>query len=252
MTAAISITYLHHSGFAARMQDTLLIFDDAREAPDDPEATLATGYVTPSLIAAHKQTYVFVSHAHSDHFNPRIYDLSAHGDVTYILGYDVPEPHEGIRMKVGDTFSRGDLQVIAYGSTDEGVSFMVQIGAWTLFHAGDLNLWHWREESTLKEIEDAEIDYLETVAPILGQPIDFAFFPLDPRMGEMYDAGALHFLMHAKPRVMIPMHWWDRSSAATDFARRNKTGHVEIVPLITPGETIQAQKDAAGHITLIM
>lgn len=249
MASALQVTYLHHSGFAVQTPDTLLIFDDAQDPPDE-EGSLANGHITRSLIASHKRTLYLISHAHSDHFNPKIYDMADVGNVQYVLGYDVPIPHPGFRMMPNERISFGGIEIRAYGSTDEGVSFYVRVEGWNLFHAGDLNLWHWREESSLKEIEQAEADYLQTVAPIVGQPIDFAFFPLDPRMGERYDAGAQHFLMHAKPRIMIPMHWWDRSDAAKDFARRNRSRHAEIIALTTPGETIHAQKLEDGAITL--
>lgn len=249
MASAIQITYLQHSGFAIRTRDTLLIFDDAQPLAG-PGDTLSNGHITKALIESHQRAIYFASHAHNDHFNPDIYKMANVGIVHYVLGYDIPDRYSGYHLQPGDTLSLSGAEITAFGSTDEGVSFLVRIDGWSIFHAGDLNLWHWRQESTLKEIEQAEKDYLEAVAPLIGEQIDFAFFPLDPRMGEMYDAGALHFLMHVKPKVMIPMHWWGRSDAATGFARRNRTRHVEIVALTTPGETIRAQKQDDGGITI--
>lgn len=249
MSTPIQITYLHHSGFAVRTRDTLLVFDDAQGKPGEGDS-LKNGRISRALLEAHQRTIFFVSHAHADHFNPEIYNLDSTGIVHYVLGYDVPDRYGGYRMKPGDTLSLAGSEITAFDSTDEGVSFLVKIDGWTLFHAGDLNLWHWRAESTVKEIEQAEKAYLAAVQPLIGQPVDFAFFPLDPRMGEMYDAGALHFLMHVKPHVMIPMHWWDRSDAAKGFARRNRSRHVEILALTEPGETIRAEKQEDGGIIL--
>lgn len=251
MTGAVQITYLNHSGFAVRSHDTLLVFDNAQGKPMEGDS-LTNGRITRALIEGHQRTLFFVSHAHADHFNEAIYDFSDAGMVHYVLGDDLPERHSGYRLSKGDTLSLGGAEITAYGSTDEGVSFLVNINGWTLFHAGDLNLWHWREQSTLKEIEEAEKAYEEAVAPLLGQEIDFAFFPLDPRMGEMYDAGALHFTMHVKPRIMIPMHWWGRADAALDFARRNRIKYVEILALTKPGETIRATKQEDGEIVIDM
>lgn len=249
MAAPIQLTYLLHSGFAVRTHQTLLVFDDA-QPPASENDSLSNGHITQALIDAHAQTYFFVSHAHGDHFNPDIYRFASSASVQYILGYDIPQEYEGMRMRPGESRALAGLEVRAYDSTDEGVSFLVSLEGWTLFHAGDLNLWHWRGESTPKEIEQAETEYLRAVEPIIGQEIDFAFFPLDPRMGEMYDAGALHFLMHAKPRVMIPMHWWNRPDVPVDFARRNHSKRVEIVPMIEPGETLRAKKSPDGQILL--
>lgn len=119
---------------------------------------------------------MFVSHHHDDHFSPTIYDLCGE-KATYILGFDIPEPHRGVRMAPGDERGFGALTVHAYGSTDEGVSFYVNFAGITLFHAGDLNLWHWRDESSITEIEAAERAFYDCVAPIPKQKIDVAFFP---------------------------------------------------------------------------
>ena len=69
-------------------------------------------------------------------------------------------------------------------------------------------------------------------------------------MGAMYDAGALHFAMNVKPRVMIPMHFWGRADAALEFARRNRSRQVEIIALTRPGETLQAAKSEDGAISV--
>lgn len=251
MPEPIQITYLDHSGFAVRVKDTLLIFDDAQGKVNSGDS-LENGRITRELIEAHQRTLYFVSHAHADHFNEAIYDFSDVGMVHYILGSDLPQGYSGYHMSKGETISVGGAEITAYDSTDEGVSFYVHIDGWALFHAGDLNLWHWREQSTLKEIEQAEKAYEAAIAPLEGQKVDFAFFPLDPRMGEMYDAGALYFSMHIKPRIMIPMHWWGRADAALDFARRNRSKHVEILALTKPGQTIRAMKGEDGEIAVEM
>ena len=251
MASPIQITYLSHSGFAVCVGDTLLVFDDAQGKPGAAD-TLESGRITPGFIKQHQRALFFISHAHADHFSPDIYAYQDAGMVHYVLGYDVPERYSGYRLRPGDTLELGGVSVTAHASTDEGVSFLVRVGGWSLFHAGDLNLWHWREQSTLKEIAEAEREYEQAVAPLLGQPIDFAFFPVDPRMGEMYDAGALHFTMHVKPRVMIPMHWWGRADVALEFARRNRTKHVEIIALTKPGETLWAQKREDGDIVVTL
>ncbi|MCL1965323.1 MAG: MBL fold metallo-hydrolase [Firmicutes bacterium] len=249
MPGSIQISYLSHSGFAVRTRDTLLVFDDAGGKPRNGDS-LETGHVTRPLIDEHQRTIFFVSHSHADHFSPAIYDFSDAGMVHYVLGDDLPERYSGYRMSPGDKLSLGGAEITAFDSTDEGVSFLVAIDGWMLFHAGDLNLWHWREESTLREIEQAERDYEAAVRPLENQPIDIAFFPLDPRMGEMYDAGALHFLMSVKPRVMIPMHWWGRADVALEFTRRNRSKHVEILPLTKPGQTVQISKGDGGEVLL--
>ena len=248
MSGAIQVTYINHSGFFVSAGETLLVFDDASEKADT-EDDAGDGRVTRALVSAHKRTLFFTSHAHADHFNPHIYDFPGE-TVYYILGDDVPEKYSGYRLSEGDKLTVGGAKVTAFGSTDEGVSFYVDLNGWTFFHAGDLNLWHWREHSTLKEIEQSEREYELAVAPLIGQPVDIAFFPVDPRMGEMHDAGALHFLMHVKPCVFIPMHWWGREDVAIEFARKNQEKHTETIALTRPGQFIRASKAENGSVLI--
>ena len=130
------------------------------------------------------------------------------------------------------------MSVQAFGSTDEGVSFLVDVAGVKIFHAGDLNLWHWRDESSIAQIEAAERAFYDCVASIPKENIDLAFFPVDPRQGSMYDAGAGYFVMTVKPRIMIPMHFQGRGDVAMRFALTGETKSTKIVALEQPGESI--------------
>ena len=142
-------------------------------------------------------------------------------------------------MNPGDEQGFGRVQVNAFGSTDEGVSFLVEYEGVKLFHAGDLNLWHWRDESSITEIEKAERAFYDCVAPIPQEKIDLAFFPVDPRQGSMYDAGAGYFVMTVKPKIMIPMHFQGRGDVAMRFALMGETKHTKVVALEHPGDSIE-------------
>ena len=156
----------------------------------------------------------------------------------YIVGFDVPQPHRGVRMNPGEERVFGPVEVKAFGSTDEGVSFLVTYSGIKVFHAGDLNLWHWRDESSIGDIEAAERAFYDCVDPIPREEIDLAFFPVDPRQGSMYDAGAGYFVMTVKPKIMIPMHFQGRGDVAMRFSVMNETKMTKIVPLETPGDHI--------------
>lgn len=236
----ITITYLNHSGFSVKIGSTLLIFD---YYPGDAASAGDPGVLGSADLRRYTLVVVFVSHAHADHFDKRIYDWNdGSGRVRYVLGYDVPLGNEGHRMHAGDTYSIKGVSVEAFDSTDEGVSFLVQVSGYSIFHAGDLNLWHWREESSLHDIELAEAAFHRAVKPLEGRDIDVAFFPVDPRQGTLYDAGGTYFVMAVKPRVMIPMHWQGRADVALDFARRNRSRKVEVQALVHPGESITLEK----------
>ena len=227
----IAVTYLGGSGFLVALGDIGLLFD-ASEHGADPR-------ILPGRedLAAFRKLYVFVSHRHEDHFSETIYDLCGESAV-YIVGFDLPQPYRGVRMSPGDEQGFGPVNVRAFGSTDEGVSFLVTCAGVSLFHAGDLNLWHWRDESSIMEIEAAERAFYDCVAPIPKGEIDVAFFPVDPRQGSMYDAGAGYFVMTVKPRILIPMHFQGRSDVAVRFALMNETNHTKVVALEQPGDHI--------------
>lgn len=227
----VAIEYLGGSGFLVAIGETGFLFDasehgaDKRSLPDR------------DALSAFKKLYVFVSHHHDDHFSEAIYDLCG-DDAVYILGFDVPQPHRGERMKPGEERGFGPVSVQAFGSTDEGVSFLVEYTGITFFHAGDLNLWHWRDESSITQIETAERAFYDCVEPIPQEKIDVAFFPVDPRQGSMYDAGAGYFVMTVKPRIMIPMHFQGRADVAVRFSLTGETKHTKIVAIEQPGDHI--------------
>lgn len=227
----IQVTYLNHSGFRVVVDGLCMVFDYW------PGETGESGRLTRADLAGYEQVIVFVSHGHPDHFTPEIYDWMEPQRVHYVLGDDVPEPYIGKRMQPGAETRIGGAFITAYDSTDLGVSFLVRYHGATLFHAGDLNLWHWRDVSTTKEIEDAERAFNRAVKPLEGLDIDVAFFPVDPRQGSLYDAGAGYFAMAVKPRLMIPMHWQGRVDVAQEFVRLNRSRRTEMVALTRPFES---------------
>lgn len=234
MDKQLKIIYHYNSGFSVQVGSTLLIFDYWE---GEGRNLSPVGRITPQFLKAFEQIFVFISHVHPDHLDPIVYTWEAEGlPITYIVSSDMPVGTRGKRLApLAERELTQDITVKAFMSTDLGVAFLVHAYGLNIFHAGDLNLWHWRQESTLREIEAAEAAYYEAIEPIKGEPIDVAMFPVDPRQGLMYDAGANHFILTMKPRVFIPMHWQDRPEVAIDFARRAKTPNTEVLALTKPG-----------------
>lgn len=239
MAGEATVTFFHHSGFSVAVEDTLLIFDYWR---GENQSLPRGAWLEDKDFQDYKQILVFVSHDHEDHFDEVIYTWDyAHLPITYIVSDDLPIGKRGKRIKPGDRMTLGGTQIQAFSSTDKGVSFYVTVGGLNIFHAGDLNLWHWREESSIREIMQAEREYYRAVAPLEQLPIDIAMFPVDPRMGGMFDAGANHFIMSVKPRLFIPMHWQNRPEVALDFSRRGHTKYTETLALTKPRERAELQ-----------
>ncbi|MDD3334869.1 MAG: MBL fold metallo-hydrolase [Eubacteriales bacterium] len=234
MDKQVKIIYYYNSGFSVQVGSTLLLFDywegEGRKLSESVR-------ITPSFLKAFEQIFIFVSHGHPDHLDPIIYTWAKENlPITYIVSNDMPIGTVGKRMAPLQVKElTRDISVKAFQSTDLGVAFLVHAYGLNIFHAGDLNLWHWRQESTLREIEAAEDAFYEAMKPMKDEKIDVAMFPVDPRQGMMYDAGANHFIMTQKPRVFIPMHWQERPEIAIDFARRGKTPHTEILAMTKPG-----------------
>ena len=242
------VTHYYHSGFSVACEETILIFD--YWLGEDEE--LAERYrLTPEILARYKQVFVFISHDHPDHLDPVVFTWKDLPGVQYIVSSDMPVGTRGRRMAPGDSLSfGGDVEVTAFDSTDLGVSFLVSFKGLQVFHAGDLNFWHWRDESTMKEIEEADAEFRKAIAPICGHPVDLAFFPLDPRQGTMFEAGANFFILSVKPRVMIPMHYFHRAEVAMEYARTASCRTTEVVALPGYGDMLRVELDEEGYLNL--
>lgn len=248
MSKMMTVTYYHHSGFSVASGDILLVFDYWRgkkvRIPD------ALG-ITPDLLARFNQVVVFISHEHEDHVDEIVYTWEQYAPVTYIIADCLPPVFKGHRMSKGSELPLSDrVRVKAYGSTDSGVSFLVTLDGMNFFHAGDLNFWHWREVSNARQIQEAEEDFRGEMADLQGVEMDVAFFPVDPRMGMHFDAGANYFMLTAKPRLLLPMHFWGRSDVIIEFARRSRTRETEIIALTNPGQAIRLDIEEDGFMNI--
>ena len=143
------IRYLFHSGFAVETPRHFLIFDYFSDQPKGRGRSLATGVVEPAEIAD-RNVVVFVSHRHPDHYNPVIFTWRKKiGRIRYVLPPDVHPPADVpgvLATRAGESYDCGDFRVRTLLSTDEGVAYAVEVDGLRLFHAGDLNWWHWEGE----------------------------------------------------------------------------------------------------------
>lgn len=243
----MQITYLFNSGFAVVMDNRLMVFDCVSTAPTGSKG-LPDGIVSAQDISRFDEVLVFVSHRHGDHFTPAIFAWrQAKADIHYILSSDLSAGRAGVFppgahfLGSGDTLRVADAEIRAFGSTDEGVSFLVSCGGRTLFHAGDLNLWHWQDESAEEEVAlatlafNAELENLARFAP----PVDVAFFPVDPRMGTDYARGAEQFIERMKPKLFVPMHFGASASRIEAFYRLAKERAYPVARVEHSGQMIK-------------
>ena len=198
----MNITCVGHSGFLVELSEYNLIFDYYTDKHN---------IINPDIFK-NKPVCVFVSHSHHDHYNKKIFEWNKWGKAIYILdsGCDCRDTQGEIyKIREGcvlDIFG-GKINIKAYGSTDEGVSFLVSLCDTVLFHAGDLNDWYWEEESTEQELIGDEENYLRIIRELAGQKIDIAFIPKDPRLGKNANRGIKFFKEIVNPDKIIPMHY---------------------------------------------
>lgn len=209
----MKVTFIAHSGFYIETESAALLFDYFKGALPDPDPG--------------KMLFVFASHVHEDHFNPEIFRLADRSSmVRFILSDDIPEsripaplmrdvsmigPHAAVEFPLPD----GEmLTVRTFRSTDEGVAFLVDVGDRRIYHAGDLNNWHWDEENEEDRLfnEAQARDYaaeLEKIAAAVGEDghvPDLAFVPLDNRLGEGGSLGLSEYMEKVSARYVFPMH----------------------------------------------
>ena len=196
----------------AETEEALLLFDYSR------------GGLSCLARAPEKPLFVFVSHAHGDHFSPEIFALrKARREVSFLLSFDlrgnaaVP-PDADVRFLDADkTYPIPGLGTVrTLLSTDEGVAFLVETGKETLFHAGDLHWWDWPGED--KEwLSEQERVFKREIALLSGVRMDAAFVVLDDRLEENYDKGLSFFLSVCACRYVLPMHFWKDGSVIRRF-----------------------------------
>jgi len=204
----MKVTYLKHSGFMVESRNYIYLFD-------------YIGGNIDKAIKSDKKIYVMVSHIHDDHFSKIIFDIATkHDNVTYILSYDVvkkikknailskmTEQLNIIRVQAHEKYKIDDIVVETLKSTDEGVAFIVSEKDGTIYHAGDLNWWHWEGEPRSWN-RNMEVNFKREIDSMRGRKIDIAFIPLDPRQEDAYYLGMNYFIKNVGANEIYPMHFW--------------------------------------------
>lgn len=239
MNGRIKVHYLYHSGFAVELDDKLLIFDYYLDRPAGGVRSLDTGVIEPEEIKGF-DTLVFSSHRHPDHFNPVIFNWRAQVPrIQYILSWDISRKfHAGCTvMKPGESASpKEGIRVRTLKSTDEGVAFLVEANGVVIYHAGDLNWWHWEGEPKAWN-NDMAARFKREMERLKGIRIDIAFLPTDPRQESHGLLGAEYFIEHVGAGVIFPMHFGDDYSImkAIEQKKASHPGFAAVQPITGRG-----------------
>lgn len=169
-----------------------------------------------SLLAEHPKhkLYIMATHSHGDHYSPCIFDahFTSHtGGVEYIFHEELRESvrREGvIFLATEGEWSDEEVKIKAFGSTDCGGSFYVEVEGYRIFHAGDLNNWHWNEEAAEVYIQLYEADWQRELRRVSESihALDLLMFPTDLRLGRDYLKGLRELLAVVEVKYLAPMH----------------------------------------------
>jgi L-ascorbate metabolism protein UlaG (beta-lactamase superfamily) len=239
----IKITYIGHSGFLIELESAYLLFDYYKgEIPK---------------LELNKTLFVFVSHKHGDHYNPEILQLrNQYNNVQYILSSDI-KLDKDISSKVEGTESialdfltvkpskeyelkdvnNNQIMIKTLKSTDCGVAFLIHYLGKTIYHAGDLNLWVWKEE-TKQFNNNMTAMFEKEMAVLKGLSIDIAFVPMDPRQEEWYSMGINQFINTATVQYIFPMHFWDKPEIIQQYKKENSisSDHTKVMDILNDGQ----------------
>lgn len=222
----MTIRYLYHSGFAIQAQTCTIVIDYYRDTCEG-ERCAENGVVAEDLLARPGKFYVLSSHGHGDHFNPVVMSWQAkRPDIIYLLSSDILDaglcaPADNVHfLAPGDTYADDCLCVRAFGSTDLGISFVLQLEGKMLLHAGDLNNWHWTGQWSEREEQEAQAHYLRELKVLQSaiSHLDVAMFPIDPRLGADCGRGAEQLFQAICVDRLLPMHFAEQFDAPARFA----------------------------------
>lgn len=245
----ITLYYIHHDGFLLYTEGCYVLFDyysdSISEYPDRPHFL--------NFIDREKPFYVVISHHHKDHFTRAVFEWGhilpnihfvISEDVRQMAGYLFrkstiyagfrPSPEQYTVLRPGEKYTDSNLTIHAFGSTDIGNSYLVEVDGKRVFHAGDLNAWIWRDESPVEELERDMRRFLDELNKIALEfpEIDLAMFPVDGRLGSSMYEGPVLFTQEIRVRNFIPMHFCNAENqeegqrfrmAAMDFAQYANT-----------------------------
>ena len=249
----MTLTYIFHSCFVLETEKVILIFDYWLDFD---------GNLLPYL-KKEKPIYVFSSHFHEDHFNSAIFEWRKQRDrITYILSKDILRHRRAgkedadVWLAKGGTWTDGLISVWATGSTDSGVSWIVETEGKRIFHAGDLNNWYARflhdavsGETIYSEEFEEDIDPIAHEKQYLGELkdirkisdiFDIVMFPVDGRIGNGYTLGGRQFIERFKVGLFVPMHFVASGfESAWRFKEYADEKNVPFWEISKEGETIE-------------
>lgn len=231
----MKIYYIYHSCFIIETESSFLIFDYFRNKQDSNQ-DFDFNELIKNIFKSNKCLYVFSSHSHQDHFSSEVLSWNNKKEnIYYILSSDIKlysSVNNLYTAKENEEFTLNNLNISTFGSTDQGISFLVKVDELNIFHAGDLNWWKWMDDTPEeeKEMESAFKAIIDNVIKT-NIIIDVAFFPVDRRLEDNYLCGGQYLIEKLNPKVFIPMHFWDDFKTTADFKQSQENAATDIIEI---------------------
>ncbi len=193
----MKVTFIKHSSFLIETDSKIFLFD----------------YYDGDLgvLPQNKDMYVFISHFHGDHYSEKIFDIE-HENIKYIIDKGVKKKIKSDKLinfvTANSEYKIDDIGIKTLKSTDEGVAFVIDFDGLMLYHAGDLNYWHWEGEGDDYNDEMGK-NYINEMKKLSKINFDIAFIPVDPRLEGAATKGLDEFLKYSSAKNIIPMHLWE-------------------------------------------
>jgi L-ascorbate metabolism protein UlaG (beta-lactamase superfamily) len=197
------IWYLGHCGWAVRTRTRFLVFDYWEQQPFRGERSLADGRIDPAELRD-LDVYVFVSHAHGDHYDPTILSWAQTvPTITYLFGWTAHLDLEYRNMGGGRVERSFDGMAVSTVSHEfDGipeVAYLVRVDGLVIYHSGD--------HASTSEVPNAT--YTDNIDFFAGKQerVDLVFLSTFGRRGGIVvNNGDLYAIDRLKPRAVFPMH----------------------------------------------
>ena len=240
----MTVTYIFHSCYLLEFDGFSIVFDFYKDEKRDDGHFWINDY----LLEKPDDLYVFCTHSHPDHFNPEILKWGINkANVKYIFSKEVMDNRDIsvyqniVFLDKLEEYEDSRIKVKAFGSTDTGGSFVVDVFGKRFFHAGDLNNWHWNEEVPLLESTGYENSYLCQLE-LLAENVDqlyLAMFPVDPRLGRDYMRGAEQLVNRISTDYFLPMHFGENYEKVNAFSRYARLQNCTYLNVYKKGQSFE-------------
>jgi L-ascorbate metabolism protein UlaG (beta-lactamase superfamily) len=207
------IWYLGHAGWLVRTSEHWLIFDYTGPIEN---GALTSGEVSPEVLSG-QPVVLFVSHAHGDHYAPRVLGLRESVEqLVVVMGWDEPDAGAVVVPEDGEWTEVLGARVFTLHHDYDGIPegfFLVRSGGLTLYHSGDHGTWSEPPKTAFTE----RIDRMAAAS----EGIDVAFisaFGRRPGAGAL-NPGDTYTIKTLAPRVTFPMHRGGREDQYDAFAK---------------------------------